>query len=77
MNVAPFYDGWRIAQERLVERYQRLSSESWRAAAPNLWRSGDHCAHRRVRPYCSAYLQGAWRRAHTVRRIHRYGWEDE
>src|SRR6266436_3770991 len=38
MNIAPFYDGWRIAQERLVERISELSSEELALrAAHNLW----------------------------------------
>ena len=52
-GVAPFYDGWRIAQERLVERISSLSPEELELrAAPHLWPIWAITAHTAgVRPY--------------------------
>src|SRR6202022_3611718 len=52
-SVAPFYDGWRIAQDRLVERISSLSPEELELrAAPHLWPIWAITAHTAgVRPY--------------------------
>src|SRR5258708_15155300 len=52
-SVAPFYDGWRIAQDRLVERISSLSPvELELRAAPHLWPIWAITAHTAgVRPY--------------------------
>jgi uncharacterized damage-inducible protein DinB len=52
-SVAPFYDGWRIAQERLVERIGELSPQQLQLqAAPQLWPIWAITAHTAgVRPY--------------------------
>jgi uncharacterized damage-inducible protein DinB len=52
-GVAPFYDGWRFAQERLVERIGELSAtELQLRAAPHLWPIWAIAAHTAgVRPY--------------------------
>jgi uncharacterized damage-inducible protein DinB len=57
-NVAPFYDGWRFAQERLVERIGELSAEQLQiAAAPHLWPIWAIAAHAAgVRPYWLCHI---------------------
>src|ERR1700716_2212042 len=52
-SVAPFYDGWRFAQERLVERIGELSPKELQLrAAPHLWPIWAITAHTAaVRPY--------------------------
>jgi uncharacterized damage-inducible protein DinB len=52
-SVAPFYDGWRFAQERLVERIGELSPQQLELrAAPHLWPIWAITAHTAgVRPY--------------------------
>ncbi len=52
-SVAPFYDGWRFAQERLVERIGELSPQQLQLrAAPHLWPIWAIAAHTAgVRPY--------------------------
>jgi uncharacterized damage-inducible protein DinB len=57
-NVAPFYDGWRFAQERLVERIGELSAEQLQiAAAPHLWPIWAIAAHTAgVRPYWLCHI---------------------
>src|SRR5438128_10813080 len=52
-SVAPFYDGWRFAQERLVERIRELSPQQLQLrAAPHLWPIWAIAAHAAgVRPY--------------------------
>ena len=38
MNVAPFYDGWRLTDDRLIERIGALSPEQLALrASPDLW----------------------------------------
>src|SRR5205807_6214093 len=57
-NVAPFYDGWRFAQERLVERIGELSPEELALrAAPHLWPIWAIAAHTAgVRPYWLCHI---------------------
>jgi uncharacterized damage-inducible protein DinB len=57
-SVAPFYDGWRIAQDRLVERIRALSPEQLALrASPNLWPIWAITAHTAgVRPYWLCYI---------------------
>src|SRR5437879_13231547 len=57
-NVAPFYDGWRVAQERLVERIGELSPEELALrAAPHLWPIWAIAAHTAgVRPYWLCHI---------------------
>jgi len=57
-SVAPFYDGWRFAQERLVERIGELSSEQLQLrAAPHLWPIWAIAAHTAgVRPYWLCHI---------------------
>src|SRR2546422_2647930 len=80
MNIAPFYDGWRIAQERLVERISELSSEELSLrAAPNLWPIWAITAHTAaVRPYwlCHICKEPGAERTPFAGFID-YGWEDE
>jgi len=58
MNVAPFYDGWRVAQDRLVERIGQLSPEQLGLrAAPHLWPIWAITAHTAgVRPYWLCHI---------------------
>ena len=58
MNIAPFYDGWRFAQERLVERIGELSSKQLQLrAAPHLWPIWAIAAHAAgVRPYWLCHI---------------------
>ena len=57
-SVAPFYDGWRFAQERLVERIGELSSKQLQLrAAPHLWPIWAIAAHAAgVRPYWLCHI---------------------
>src|SRR5256714_15640589 len=57
-NVAPFYEGWRFAQERLVERIGELSAEQLQiAAAPHLWPIWAIAAHTAgARPYWLCHI---------------------
>lgn len=57
-RVAPFYDGWRIAQDRLVGRIGELSPEELGLqAAPNLWPIWAITAHTAgVRPYWLCHI---------------------
>jgi uncharacterized damage-inducible protein DinB len=57
-NVAPFYEGWRIAQDRLVERVSGLSPEQLELrAAPHLWPIWAITAHTAgVRPYWLCHI---------------------
>ena len=58
MNIAPFYDGWRIAQERLVQRIGELSPEELALkAAPHLWPIWAIASHTAgVRPYWLCHI---------------------
>ncbi len=58
MNVAPFYEGWRIAQDRLVERIGELSPKELQLrAAPHLWPIWAITAHAAaVRPYWLCHI---------------------
>ena len=53
MSVAPFYDGWRYANERLAERIGELSPEQLALrASPDLWPIWAIAGHTAgVRPY--------------------------
>ena len=57
-SVAPFYDGWRFAQERLVERIGELSPEQLQLrAAPHLWPIWAITSHTAgVRPYWLCHI---------------------
>ena len=57
-NLAPFYDGWRIAQERLVLRIGELSQHELELrAAPHLWSIWAVTAHMAgVRPYWLCHI---------------------
>ena len=57
-SVAPFYEGWRYAQERLVERIGELSREQLELrAAPHLWPIWAITAHTAgVRPYWLCHI---------------------
>ena len=80
MNVAPFYEGWRIAQERLVERIGALSPEALALrAAPHLWPIWAITAHTAgVRPYwlCHVLKEPGAERTPFAAFID-YGWEDD
>jgi len=79
-GVAPFYDGWRLAQERLVERISELSPEQLGLqAAPHLWPIWAITAHTAaVRPYWLCHIcnePGAERTPFAG--LIDQGWEDD
>lgn len=57
-NVAPFYEGWRFAQDRLVERIGELSPEQLQLrAAAHVWPIWAIAAHAAaVRPYWLCHI---------------------
>ena len=57
-NLAPFYEGWRFAQDRLVQRIGALSLEQLELrAAPHLWPIWAIAAHTAaVRPYWLCHI---------------------
>jgi uncharacterized damage-inducible protein DinB len=79
-TVAPFYDGWRFAQERLVERIGELSAEQLQiAAAPHLWPIWAIAAHTAgVRPYwlCHIFKEPGAERT-PFKDPSGEGWEDD
>jgi uncharacterized damage-inducible protein DinB len=79
-NVAPFYDGWRFAQERLVERIGELSPEQLELrAAPHLWPIWAITAHTAgMRPYwlCQVFKEPGAQRT-PFNDPGGEGWEDD
>lgn len=79
-NVASFYDGWRFAQERLVERIGELSPhELGLQAGPNLWpiwAITAHTAGGRVYWLCHILKEPGAERA-TFTDPSGMGWEDD
>jgi uncharacterized damage-inducible protein DinB len=57
-NLAPFYEGWRFAQDRLVQRIGALSLEQLELrAAPHLWPIWAIAAHSAAaRPYWLCHI---------------------
>jgi uncharacterized damage-inducible protein DinB len=80
MNVAAFYDGWRFAQERLVERIGGLSPEQLALRASlDLWPIWAITAHTAgVRPYwlCHVCKEPGAERTPFAGLIDE-GWEDD
>jgi uncharacterized damage-inducible protein DinB len=79
-NVAPFYEGWRFTNDRLIERIGTLSPEQLRLqAAPNLWpiwAIASHAAGGRVYWLCAVFKEpGAERTPFTD--PNGDGWEDD
>jgi uncharacterized damage-inducible protein DinB len=78
--VAPLYDGWRLANERLIERIGRLSLEQLELkAAPHLWPIWAITAHTAgVRPYwlCHVFNEPGAERTPFAGFIDQ-GWEDD
>jgi uncharacterized damage-inducible protein DinB len=79
MSVASFYDGWRFAQERLVERIGELTPEQLQLrAAPHLWPIWAITAHTAgVRPYwlCHVFKEPGAERTPFANSSDE-GWED-
>jgi uncharacterized damage-inducible protein DinB len=79
-SVAPFYDGWRYAQERLVERIGELSPEQLQLrVAPHLWPIWAIAAHTAgVRPYwlCHVFKEPGAERT-PFNDPSGEGWEDD
>ena len=79
-NVAPFYEGWRFTNDRLIQRIAKLSAEELGLrAAPNLWpiwAIAAHAAGMRVYWLCSVFKErGA---EHTpFPDANGEGWEDD
>ena len=79
-NLAPFYDGWRFAQERLVQRIGELSPHELELrAAPHLWPIWAITAHTAgTRPYWLCHIckePGAERTPFAG--SYDQGWEDD
>ena len=79
-NVAPFYEGWRFTNDRLIERIGTLSPEQLGLqAAPNLWpiwAIASHAAGARVYWLCVVCQEpGAERTPFTD--SGNEGWEDD
>lgn len=80
MSIASFYEGWRFAQERLVQRIGELSPHQLQLrAAPHLWPIWAIAAHTAgTRPYwlCHVFKEpGAERTPFTD--PEGLGWEDD
>ncbi|MEA2633382.1 MAG: hypothetical protein QOH92_149 [Chloroflexota bacterium] len=80
MNVAPFYDGWRFTNDRLIERIGALSPEQLALrASPDLWpiwAIAAHTAMARVYWLCDVCKEpGAERTPFTNAADE--GWEDD
>lgn len=80
MNVAPFYEGWRFTNDRLIERIGQLSTEELGlSAAPGLWpiwAIAAHSAGTRVYWLCAIFKEpGAERTPFTD--PNGDGWEDD
>jgi uncharacterized damage-inducible protein DinB len=80
MSIASFYEGWRFAQERLVQRIGELSPHELQLrAAPHLWPIWAIAAHTAgMRPYwlCHVFKEpGAERTPFTDPEGE--GWEDD
>src|SRR3982074_1350196 len=79
-NAAPFYEGWRFTNDRLIQRIARLSAEELGLrAAPNLWpiwAIAAHAAGMRVYWLCGVFKErGA---EHTpFPDANGEGWEDD
>lgn len=79
-SVAPFYDGWQFAQERLVERIGALSPEELALrAAPELWpiwAIAAHTAGARVYWLCHIFKEPGAERTPFMDPSGE-GWEDD
>ena len=80
LSVAPFYTGWGVTNQRLVERIGALSPEQLEMkAAPDLWpiwATAAHLASARVYWLCAIFKEpGAERTPFTDRTGE--GWEDD
>jgi len=79
-NLAPFYDGWRFAEERLVQRIGELfPAQLQLQAAPHLWPIWAIAAHTAgVRPYwlCQVFKEPGAERT-PFNNPSGEGWEDD
>lgn len=79
-SLAPFYDGWRFAQERLAERIGELSpAELQLRAAPHLWpiwAIAAHSAGTRVYWLCQVFKEPGAERT-PFNDPSGEGWEDD
>jgi uncharacterized damage-inducible protein DinB len=79
-NVAPFYEGWRSTNERLVERIGELSPRQLELRpGPDLWpiwATTAHVAGARVYWLCAIFKEPGAERAPFVDAAG-YGWEDD
>jgi uncharacterized damage-inducible protein DinB len=79
-NLAPFYDGWRFANERLIQRVGELSPEQLALrASPELWPIWAITAHTAgVRPYwlCQIFKEPGAERTPFIDPTGE-GWEDD
>ena len=79
-NLAPFYEGWRFANERLIQRIGELTPEQLALrASPDLWPIWAITAHTAaVRPYwlCHIFKEPGAERTPFAGFIDQ-GWEDD
>jgi len=79
-NVAPFYEGWRFLNDRLIERIGKLSAdELGLRAGPNLWpiwAIGAHTAGARVYWLCQVCQEPGLERTPFTDPANE-GWEDD
>jgi uncharacterized damage-inducible protein DinB len=79
-NVAPFYDGWRFTNARLVETVGALSPEQLELRpAPDLWpiwATAAHIATTRVYWLCAVFKEPGAERT-PFADPDGYGWEDD
>ena len=79
-SLAPFYDGWRFAQDRLVERISELSPQELQLrAAPHLWpiwAIAAHSAGTRVYWLCHVFKEPGAERT-PFNDPSGEGWEDD
>lgn len=80
LNVAPFYEGWRLLNERLIEAIGALSVEQLETKpAPHLWpiwATTAHLAGARVYWLCAICKEPGGERAHFSD-ADGMGWEDD
>jgi len=80
MNVAPFYEGWRYANERLMERIGTLSPEQLALrASPDhwpIWAITAHAAGVRVYWLCQIFKEPGAERT-PFEGLGDEGWEDD
>src|SRR3982074_3663444 len=79
-NAAPFYEGWRFTNDRLIQRIGKLSAEELGLrAAPNLWpiwAIAAHAAMVRVYWLCNVFKESGAEPPQFTNPAND-GWEDD